>query len=134
MKKLEDISKENIFKVPDGYFEKLPGVIQSRLAKPESNPWFAQSFKLAWPVAALAIAVSVWFTFREGSSVEDQLNEIQTEQLIAYLEESELPFELLTEEITWSEEDVYELEEKVISNMDPIDITIEDLTIEPDNF
>ncbi len=40
----------------------------------------------------------------------------------------------MNEEVTLSEEDLYELEENVFSSMDPIDITIEELNIEPDNF
>lgn len=134
MKKLEDISRENIFKVPDGYFEKLPGVIQAKVANPEPKPWFAPVYKFALPLVAFAIALTVWFTSRQGVSLEDQLNEIQTEQLMAYLEESDLSAELLTEDISWSEEDINELEEKVISSMEPIDITVEDFSVEPDNF
>ena len=136
MKKLEDISRENIFKVPDGYFEKLPGVIQARVAKPEPNAWFAPSYtyKFALPVVALSIVLTIWFTSRQGVSLEDQLNEIHTEQLMAYLEESDLSADLLTEEISWSDEDLNELEEKVISSMEPIEITVEDLSVEPDNF
>ncbi len=134
MKKLEDISKENIFKVPEGYFEKLPGIIQARVAKPEPRVWFAPAFKFALPVVALILAVTVWFTSRQGVSLEDQLNEIQTEQLMAYLEETDLSADLITDEINWSEEDLIELEEKVISSMEPIDITEEDLSVEPDNF
>ncbi len=134
MRKLEDISRENIFKVPDGYFEKLPGVIQARVAKPEPKAWFAPAYKFALPVVALAIALTVWITYRQGVSLEDQLYEIQTEQLVAYLEESDLSADLLTDEISWSEEDLNELEEKVISSMEPLDITLEDLSVEPDNF
>jgi hypothetical protein len=134
MKKLEDISRENIFKVPDGYFENLPGVIQARVARPEPKIWFSPAFKFALPVAALAIAFTVWFTSREGITLEEQLNQIQTEQLMAYLNESDLSADLLTEEITLSEDDLYELEETVLSSMDPMDITIEELSVEPDNF
>jgi len=134
MKKLEDISRENIFQVPDGYFEKLPGIIQARVARPEPRVWFAPAYKFALPVVALAMALTVWFTSGQGVSLEDQLNEIQTEQLMVYLDDSELPAELLTEEINLSEEDLYELQEKVISSMEPIDITLEDISVEPDNF
>jgi len=134
MKKLEDISKESIFKVPDGYFEKLPGIIQARVAKPEPRVWFAPALKFTAPVLAIAIAIAIWFTAGQGGSLEDQLNEIQTEQLMAYLEESDLSPDLITEEIRWSEEDLNELEEEVIFSMEPIDITEEELSVEPDNF
>jgi hypothetical protein len=134
MKKLEDISKENIFRVPDGYFEKLPGVIQARVAKPEPKNWFAPAFRFAMPVVALVLALAIWFTSQQGNSMEEQLNEIQTEELMAYLEESDLSADVLTEEIDWSENDLYELEETVLSSLEPIDITIEELSAEPDNF
>lgn len=134
MKKLEDISRETIFKVPDGYFEKLPGIIQARVAKPEPKVWFTPAYKFALPVVALAIALTVWFTSRQGVSLEDQLHEIQTEHLVAYLEESDASTDFLTDEISWSDEDLNELEEQVISSMEPLDITLEDLSVEPDNF
>ncbi len=134
MKKLDEISRETPFRVPDGYFDRLPGIIQARVAKPEPRLWFAPSLKFAMPVAALVVALTIWFTGREGNSIEEQLNEIQTEQLMAYLEGSELSDDLLNEEMTLSEDDLYELEENVFSSMDPIDITIEELNIEPDNF
>ncbi len=134
MKKLEDISKENIFKVPDGYFEKLPGIIQARMAKPQPRVWYIPSFKFALPAIAIVIALTVWFTTGQQKSLNDQLNDIQTEQLMAYLEDSNISTDLLAEEISWSEVDLNELEEKVFSSMDPIDITLEDLSIEPDNF
>ena len=33
MKKLEEIPKKEVFKVPEGYFENLPGIIQARVAQ-----------------------------------------------------------------------------------------------------
>jgi hypothetical protein len=134
MKKLDDIPREIPFKVPEGYFDTLPGVIQARVAKPEPRVWFAPSLKFAMPVVALVIVLTLWLTGREGTSIEEQLNEIQTEQLMAYLEESELSDDLMNEEVTLSEDDLYELEENVFSSMEPIDITIEELNIEPVNY
>jgi len=134
MKKLEDISKENIFTVPDGYFDKLPGMIQARVAKPEPESWFIPAFKFALPAVAVAIALTVWFTAGQGISLEDQLNEIQTEQLLVYLNESDLPVDLINEEISWSEDDLYELEETVLSSIDPLDISIDEISLEPDNY
>lgn len=134
MKKLEDLSKENIFKVPDEYFEKLPGIIQARITKPQSQIWFAPAFKFALPTVALVVVLTVWITSRQDVSWEEQLNEIQTEHLMAYLEENDGYADLSTEEINLNEEDLYELEETVISSMNPLDITIDELTIESDNL
>ena len=39
--KLEDLPQKEIFDVPEGYFEKLPGTIQARIAErqqPASRP------------------------------------------------------------------------------------------------
>jgi hypothetical protein len=134
MKKLDELSRETPFKVPDGYFDRLPGTIQARVAKPATGLWFAPALKFAMPVVALVIALTVWFVNQEGNSIEEQLNDIQTEQLMAYLENNDLQEELMNEEVSLSEEDFYELEENVFSSMEPIDITIEELSIEPDNF
>lgn len=134
MKKLEDLSRKNIFKVPDGYFEKLPGIIQARVAKPEPKTWFAPALKFAMPVVALVIAITIWYNSGQGVSLEDQLNEIQTEQLIAYLEANDMTEDFSTEEVTFSEDELYDLEEVVFSSMEPIDIAVEELSVEPDNF
>src|SRR6188474_1811220 len=119
MMKLEDISREHPFKVPDGYFEKLPGVIQARVAKPESKIWFTPTFRLAMPVVVIAVLVgALWITSRTtGDSIEDQLDEIQTQELMAYLDENELPVELLTEDVSLGEDDLIGLEEEVFSAM-----------------
>ncbi len=85
-------------------------------------------------MVAFAIAITIWFTSGQSGSLEDQLNQIQTEQLMVYLEESEWSPDLITDDINLSEEDLNELEETVLSSMEPIDITLEDLSVEPDNF
>jgi len=134
MRKLEDISRENIFKVPDGYFEKLPAIIQNRVAKPEPARWFLPAFKFAMPAAVIILLVAIWVTTSSTDSIEKQLTEIQTEQLMAYLEESDYPIDWLIEEVSLNEDDLYGLEEEVFSSMEPFDITVEDLSVEPENF
>lgn len=134
MKKLEDLSRAHPFKVPDGYFEKLPGVIQARVAKPEPKVWFTPTFRLAMPVVAIVLVVALWITSRPGNSIEEQLNEIQTDELMAYLDENDLTVELLTEDVSLGEGDLIGLEEEVYSTMEPIDITIEELSVEQANF
>jgi hypothetical protein len=118
MKKLEDISKKNIFEVPDGYFDRLPGVIQSRIAtKPRETFQWAMSLKYAIPVILLAVVGIFWFNNASVNSnaVEDQLETIQEDQLSLYLADADLSTEDLAETITWSEEDLMELEDEVYS-------------------
>lgn len=118
MKQLEDIPKKNIFQVPEGYFEKLPGVIQARVAKPEKPIWFVPVLKYALPVLAVVVVGVLWLSTSKSTGLEEQLAAIQTEQLIAYLDDSDLNMEELAESVTWSETDLFELEEKVVSSFD----------------
>lgn len=138
MKKLEDIPKKNIFEVPEGYFEKLPGIIQARVAKPEPIRWFVPSLKFALPVLALVAVGIFWFTSQTGQSIEEQLSRIQTEQLVAYLDDSDLTMDDLAETVTWSESDLNELEEKVYSTMEvtgeELDILFEEFNVESADF
>ncbi len=138
MKKLEDIPKKNIFEVPEGYFEKLPGIIQSRVTKPEVTPWFAPIWKFALPVLALVTVGIFWFNSQSDISIEQQLADIQTEQLIAYLDDGDLTMDDLAETVTWSETDLDELEEKVFSTIevsgDELDILLEEFNVEPEDF
>jgi hypothetical protein len=134
MKKLEDLSRNNIFKVPDGYFEKLPAIIQSRVATPERKVWLTPFLKMAMPGAIIVLLVTIWITSPSGNSIEEQLSEIKTEELLAYLDESELSIELLTEEISLNETELTGLEEDVFSAMEPLDIRAEELSVEPENF
>lgn len=137
MKRLEDIPKKNIFQVPDGYFEKLPGVIQARVAKPEKAVWFVPVLKYALPVLAVVVLGILWFSNPKGNSFDEQLASIQTEQLIAYLDNSDLNFDELTESVTWSETDLVELEETVFNSFDfagdELDVLMDEL-IETENY
>jgi len=138
MKKLEDIPKTNIFEVPEGYFEKLPGIIQSRVAKPDPTLWFTPTWKFALPILAFIAVGIFWFTSQTGDSLEQQLASIQTEQLIAYLDDGDLTMEELAETVTWSETDLNELEEKVFSTIevsgDELDILLEEFSVESEDF
>ncbi len=116
--KLEDIPKKNIFDVPEGYFEKLPGMIQARTASARASvatSW-AGVFKYALPVVAVVL-VSIWWWGRADGSVEEQLGNIETTDLVAYLEGAEMEAEELVEGVTWTEVDSNELEEAVYEDI-----------------
>ena len=65
MKKLEDISKENIYKIPEGYFDKLPGIIQSRTALKNqaetSLAFLMPALRYSIPVLVLVTAAFIFF-------------------------------------------------------------------------
>ncbi len=139
MKKLEDIPKKNIFEVPEGYFEKLPGIIQSRVAKPESAQIFwIRSLKYAIPIAAIAVIGMFWYASQSEKTFDEQLASIQTEQLMAYLNDADLQIDDLSESVDWNEFDLEELEDKVYAtfeiNGNELDILMNEFSVDTLNF
>lgn len=137
MKKLEDIPKKNIFEVPEGYFEKLPGIIQARVVKPEPVRIWVTSLKYALPVLAIMAFGIFWFSGNSEKSFDEQLASIQTEQLIAYLNDADLQIDDLSETVGWNEFDLMELENKVYATFeitdDDLDLLLDEFN-EPENF
>ncbi len=93
--KLEDLKKENVFKVPEGYFEDLPMRIQSRIQSGipvERIPVFRRNvFKYAVSLAAMVLIVLVVLKFyTRQPSPEKLLSQVPTEALISYLETSDI--------------------------------------------
>ncbi|MFZ5972499.1 MAG: hypothetical protein ACOYXA_12985 [Bacteroidota bacterium] len=120
MKKLEDIPRKPIYHVPDGYFERLPQVIQSRVSHKPQGTGLSLSWGWALRVAVpvLALAVALWFWWPAKPTVEEQLAAIDVGQLTLYLNDTDLTTEDLLETVTWSSEDLEALEETVYSTMD----------------
>jgi hypothetical protein len=123
MKKLEDIPKKTVFKVPDGYFEQLPTVIQARMAEEAGRSplagVFSFSLKYALPAIALVVAGIVWF--RPEPSIEGQLGEIDADQIALYLDNTYAnEIAIASEEslVEWTEEELNALEDDVYSNME----------------
>ena len=104
--RLEDIGKRQVFtKPPDGYFEKLPGVIQAKTAhKPRtaSRTYWLTALKFA-PVAGLLIFIALYSgVFNNpdsGQELEDMLSEVSSEDIIWYLEELEITNDEIFEEV-----------------------------------
>lgn len=117
MKKLEDIRKKNIFQVPDGYFDKLPGIIQSRVASrdKQSRPVFGFALRLAVPLMLVMAIAAVFWLYQPDTSVssENILASVQTEDLIAYLGEADLTTDELLDYIKLDAEDAIQIENSV---------------------
>ena len=124
MRKLEDIpkkTKKSIFKVPDGYFDQLPTVIQARMTKDgrHTSPSNIISFslKVAVPVVALVIAGIFWL--RTGQTADDQLDDVDTEQIALYLSNVEhIDLEEANEANGWTKQELDQLEDTIYSNME----------------
>jgi len=118
MKKLEDIPKKEIFEVPEGYFENLPGIIQARVATQHKardiRPVFSYALRYALPVVVLFVLGIFWFNRQsQMTSAESILASIQTEDLVAYLNDADVTTEELLEDATLDVEDANQIEEAV---------------------
>ncbi len=106
MKKLEDIPKTDIFKVPEGYFDSLPSIVQARVAKKESGwmPALQLSLKYALPVLVIAVG-AFWFLNNESATTntEQLLASISSDDLIEYIQDAEMNTEDLLESIDYTQ-------------------------------
>jgi hypothetical protein len=115
MKKLEDIPKKEIFNVPEGYFDKLPTQIQSRVAGGEKRQFaFIGSLKYALPIIALLIVGIFWFyPIQPQQDSTAILATVNTEDLVAYLDESDLSTDEVLESVDFNTTDLDDIEENV---------------------
>ena len=117
MKKLEDIPKKNPFEVPDGYFDKLPTIIQSRVSNPGHRVSGATRYVLqfAMPVILIAVVAALFWISRPNAdiSAESMLASIETEELVAYLKDSDFTTEELLNAAELDDEDANQIEEAV---------------------
>jgi hypothetical protein len=135
MRKLEDIPKRTPFKVPEGYFDKLPTVIQARMGESRRTRMTSVvsfSLKFALPVVALIVAGIFWL--RPDRSAMDQLEDIDTQQIALYLANTDrVDLEDVHEAMDWTTKELDVLQDSVYSNMEykeNIDDILEDLDLE----
>lgn len=121
MKKLENIPKNNIFEVPEGYFDKLPLRIQARIEPksplPEQLPWLRYSLRYALPMIVLAIA-SIFIFKPKVDKVEKILASVSTEELVAYLEVDSFSTDELLDEYVFDDASADAIEQEVYFSFD----------------
>jgi hypothetical protein len=112
MKKLEDIPKKQVFEAPEGYFDSLPGIVQSRVAKQtgtRSMVWLP-ALKYALPILVVALGL-VWYMNADKTETPEQLlASIETIDIEDYLDESDMTTEDLLEHIDYNQLQVDSLE------------------------
>jgi hypothetical protein len=118
MKKLENIPKKEIFSVPDGYFDTLPGKIQTRISKekPRYEQGFLFRYKLQYALPAVVLLAFgiYWFSnTSKATDAESLLASVQTEELMAYLSESDLTTEDILETVEFNATDLEQIETEV---------------------
>ncbi|WP_426291806.1 hypothetical protein ACN9ML_16995 [Dyadobacter endophyticus] len=100
--RLDDLKRETPFSVPEGYFDKLPQMIQSRIpAEPVRKPLVSWSWQRSVGLAAASalILVLVWVTVpeRQGSLGQEPLSGISNASIITYLEDQDISYYDLSE-------------------------------------
>ncbi len=143
--KLEDIKKKNIYSVPDKYFDQLPTRIQSRVNKKRPVLGLTLDWNLVFRVAVPVLTV-VFFVFyfsignhKSAQSAEELLAQIDTEDIIAYLETTDITTDEIIDGIDLSaiELDFYDdlpiLQGLEMSDQD-IDALLEEYSIYEDNL
>jgi hypothetical protein len=134
MKKLEDIPKKQVFEVPEGYFDKLTSTIQARVAEKESRR--AMTFSLPavmrYALPALVLVGVGIFWFQNNASQKDAesiLASVSTEDLVAYLNDSEISTDELMNAAEFDEDDLDDIESEVYK-LHFEDLDLEDMQLD----
>ena len=137
MKKLEDIPKNHPFRVPEGYFEELQSVIQARVAgkaaKTEATPYARYALQYALPVVILAVMIGLYLFPTNPKTVESMLTSVSTEEIVAYLEESDLSTEELLENMDLSTGNLEAIESELYMNLEDVE-NLNELELELNNL
>ena len=142
MKKLENIPKKNIYQVPDGYFDKLPGMIQARVAeervKPQVTFSWINTLKYAFPVLLIAGAGFFWYIQTTGQPTDPGaiLATVDTDDLVAYINTSDLSTDELLDAFALYPEEVADIENEVYGNLydEELDTIIDEFDIDLNNL
>lgn len=107
--KLEDIKKKNIYSVPDRYFDQLPTRIQSRVNEKKPVLGLTLDWSLVFRVAVPVLTV-VFFVFyfsignhKSIQSAEELLAQIDTDDIIAYLQTTDITTDEIIEGLDLSD-------------------------------
>ncbi len=136
--KLEDINKKNIYSVPDKYFDQLPARVQARIQAKKPEGFFSLNWSFTYKVAAPALAMAMlvlffWFDNPvRNQSAESLLAQVATDDLIAYLETTDITTDEIIESIDFENIDLDLSEETPI--MEGIEMNEESINSILDEF
>ena len=112
---LDQLPKENIFQVPDRYFDELPGLIQAKVSGNTGVSWWqayltpANGWKVALASAVIALVLVFGGVFDRSTvnySVDDLLADVSLEDLIEYVEYSDISTDEILAELDLSDYEV----------------------------
>lgn len=102
--KLDELPKKNIYEVPPGYFEKLPGILMTRVQEKnrERNPFWTlvtQTYWLRIALAGLALLIGIFFIFLVNTDKPGQHSQNQEELMAAVSKKEAMDYLLNTEQL-----------------------------------
>ncbi|MFY0652057.1 MAG: hypothetical protein JXQ96_08500 [Cyclobacteriaceae bacterium] len=121
-----NLPKQHPFQIPNRYFEELPSIIQDRVIETKKDSIFSWVFgtsqaKWALVPAMMALFIlgySLFFQGKNGTlNTEDIIAEVSTQDLVAYLEQSDLSSDDIIETVNFDDMEL----ELDIENTDLID-------------
>lgn len=119
MKRLEDIPKKNIFETPEGYFDELPNIIQTRVAeKSTASPIPSFGLVLRYAIPVVVVAFTLFFVFRQNDTIgspNEMLATVSSEELTYYLIESDFTTDELLDLVDLSDSDIDALNGEILS-------------------
>lgn len=120
MARLDDIPKNDYFTTPPGYFEKLPAAIESRTQKdPERNSFPVVKYSLQYALPLILIIAALFFYQSGETDAETILASVDTEELIAYLQDTGLTTDDVLETFEFSTEDIQAIEDEIYEDSLP---------------
>lgn len=122
--RLDDLERNVPFDVPDGYFDKLPAIIQARIpATPEPRPWLSWSWqRTAGLAAAMSLIIAlVWFTYpqQQGPLGSERLSQVSDEAILEYLADENISYYDLSE--SNAVQTAFETDSTVLNYLDGLD-------------
>lgn len=115
MARLDDIPRNTPFTTPEGYFDNLPGKIQSRISPPETSlkrsPVVHYAVRLALPAILLTAA---FLYYRSGpGDAETILASVGTDAMIDYLQDTGMTTDEILENVDLTAAELEGLENEV---------------------
>jgi hypothetical protein len=116
--KLEDIDRSVPYKAPEGYFDKFPSAMQTRIQEQIAEK--ENSFTISWSwgrtalvgTAASVVGVLLWITYpqQQHSLGEETLSQVSDAEIVNYLKDNQITQQEMSEQAqlndVYSEEDV----------------------------
>lgn len=132
MYKLEDIPKEQVFEVPERYFEELPQRIQSRLTGSQQHAarkhlW---RYTVRYALPLVLAGVVIFYSYHPSANAESILESVETADLVLYLQqEPGLTAEDIIDNVDFVQADIEEIEAEAydlqIGNSNSRDLELE---------